>query len=341
MEQKRPQLKARVDGDYGEFVLEPLARGYGVTIGNPIRRILMSSIPGTAVTSVYIEDVLHEFSTIPGVREDVIRLILNLKELVVKFHTPGPKTLTLRAQGEGEVRASAFEVPTDAEIVNPDLVIANLAEDGKLVMEVRVEEGEGYVSADKHATKDRINSIPVDAMFSPVRRVAYHVENTRVGQQTDLDRLILRVWTDGSAGPQEALDKAVEILRDELSVFGNVETMPALENSYAAAAPAAVYDPATATLPASVYDSPRQPDLGSLSINPQPFPTDQDTPRVTLEGLGLTTRVLHSLKEEGIDSVDALCALSDRDLKKVPGIGERSLDEIKQQLAQFGLALRD
>ncbi|WP_414657225.1 DNA-directed RNA polymerase subunit alpha [Deinococcus sp. VB343] len=340
MDQKRPQLKARVDGDYGEFVLEPLARGYGVTIGNPIRRILMSSIPGTAVTSVYIEDVLHEFSTIPGVREDVIRLILNLKELVVKFHAPGPKTLTLRVQGEGEVRASAFEVPADAEIVNPDLVIANLAEDGKLVMEVRIEEGEGYVSADKHATKDRINSIPVDAMFSPVRRVAYHVENTRVGQETDLDRLILRVWTDGSVGPQEALDRAVEILRDELSVFGNVETLPAVESSYATM-PASVYDPAVTATPASVYDTPRQPDLGSLSINPQPYPSDLETPRVTLEGLGLTTRVLHSLKEEGIDSVDALCALSDRDLKKVPGIGERSLDEIKQQLAQFSLSLRD
>ncbi|WP_019588661.1 DNA-directed RNA polymerase subunit alpha [Deinococcus apachensis] len=332
MDQKRPQLKARVDGDYGEFVLEPLTRGYGVTIGNPIRRILMSSIPGTAVTSVYIEDVLHEFSTIPGVKEDVIRLILNLKELVVKFHAPGPKTLTLRAQGEGVVRASAFEVPSDAEIVNPDLVIATLAEDGKLVMEVRVEEGEGYVPADKHATKDRINSIPVDAVFSPVRRVAYHVENTRVGQQTDLDRLILRVWTDGSIGPQETLDKAVEILRDELTVFGNVETLPI-------AAPEVqqpVYTPAASI--ASGYDLPRQPEL---SINPQPYPADLDTPRVTLEGLGLTTRVLHSLKEEGIDSVDALCALSDRDLKKVPGIGERSLDEIKQQLAQFGLALRD
>ncbi|WP_034387003.1 DNA-directed RNA polymerase subunit alpha [Deinococcus sp. YIM 77859] len=328
MDQKRPQLKARVDGDYGEFVLEPLARGYGVTIGNPIRRILMSSIPGTAVTSVYIEDVLHEFSTIPGVKEDVIRIILNLKELVVKFHAPGPKTLTLRAQGEGVVRASAFEVPSDAEIVNPDLPIATLAEDGKLVMEVRVEEGEGYVPADKHSTKDRINSIPVDAVFSPVRRVAYHVENTRVGQQTDLDRLILRVWTDGSIGPQEALDKAVEILRDELTVFGNVETLPAATPDVAP-----VYVPAPGS-----YDLPRQPEL---SINPQPFPNDLDTPRVTLEGLGLTTRVLHSLKEEGIDSVDALCALSDRDLKKVPGIGERSLDEIKQQLAQFGLALRD
>ncbi|GBF08198.1 DNA-directed RNA polymerase subunit alpha [Deinococcus aerius] len=332
MDQKRPQLKARVDGDYGEFVLEPLTRGYGVTIGNPIRRILMSSIPGTAVTSVYIEDVLHEFSTIPGVKEDVIRLILNLKELVVKFHAPGPKTLTLRAQGEGVVRASAFEVPSDAEIVNPDLVIATLAEDGKLVMEVRVEEGEGYVPADKHATKDRINSIPVDAVFSPVRRVAYHVENTRVGQQTDLDRLILRVWTDGSIGPQETLDKAVEILRDELTVFGNVETLPTL----APEVQQPVYTPAASI--ASGYDLPRQPEL---SINPQPYPADLDTPRVTLEGLGLTTRVLHSLKEEGIDSVDALCALSDRDLKKVPGIGERSLDEIKQQLAQFGLALRD
>ncbi|AFD26490.1 DNA-directed RNA polymerase subunit alpha [Deinococcus gobiensis] len=339
MDQKRPQLKARVDGNYGEFVLEPLTRGYGVTIGNPVRRILMSSIPGTAVTSVYIEDVLHEFSTIPGVKEDVIGLILNLKELVVKFHAGGPKTLTLRAQGEGVVKASAFEVPSDAEIVNPDLTIATLAEDGKLVMEVRVEEGEGYVPADKHATKDRINSIPVDAVFSPVRRVAYHVENTRVGQQTDLDRLILRVWTDGSTGPQDALDKAVEILRSELTVFGNVENVPVTIDTEISQP---VYTPAMTTpVPAGagIYDlPPRQPEL---SINPQPFPTDLDTPRVTLEGLGLTTRVLHSLKEEGIDSVDALCALSDRDLKKVPGIGERSLDEIKQQLAQFGLALRD
>lgn len=333
MDQKRPQLKARVDGDYGEFVLEPLTRGYGVTIGNPIRRILMSSIPGTAVTSVYIEDVLHEFSTIPGVKEDVIQIILNLKELVVKFHATGPKTLTLRAQGEGVVKASAFEVPSDAEIVNPDLVIANLAEDGKLVMEVRIEEGEGYVPADKHATKDRINSIPVDAMFSPVRRVAYHVENTRVGQQTDLDRLILRVWTDGSTSPQDTLDKAVEILREELTVFGNVETLPAAAPEYHQP----VYTPAP-TAP-NVYDLP--PSTASLNLNPGDYPAEMDTPRVTLEGLGLTTRVLHSLKEEGIDSVDALCALSDRDLKKVPGIGERSLDEIKQQLAQFGLALRD
>lgn len=313
MELKRPQLKARVDGNYGEFILEPLTRGYGVTIGNPIRRILMSSIPGTAVTSVYIEDVLHEFSTIPGVKEDVIRIILNLKELVVKFHAPGPKTLTLRASGEGQIKASAFEVPSDAEIINPDLVIAHLAEDGKLVMEVRVEEGEGYVSADKHSIKDRINSIPVDAIYSPVKRVAYHVEDTRVGQQTDLDRLILRIWTDGSVSPQDTLEKAVEILRNELSVFGDVENLP-----------------------------PLQADARELTSSAPSAPApDSDSSQVTLDALGLTTRVLHSLKEEGIDSVDALCALSDRDLKKVPGIGERSLDEIKSQLAQFNLALKD
>ena len=320
---KRPQLKARVEGNYGEFLLEPLKSGYGVTVGNPLRRILLSSIPGTAVTSLYIEDVLHEFSTIPGVKEDVIQLILNLKELVVKFHAPGPKTLTLRAQGQGEVKAGAFEVPSDAEIVNPDLVLAHLAEDGKLVMEVRVEEGEGYVPADKHATKDRINSIPVDAVYSPIRRVAYHVENTRVGQQTDLDRLIIRVWTDGSTDPQSALDKAVDILREELTVFGHVQTIQ------------------TETVPAPAPTTYDLPQPTQLSINPQPYPADMESPKVTLEGLGLTTRVLHSLKEEGIDSVDALCALSDRDLKKVPGIGERSLDEIKAQLAQFGLSLKD
>ncbi|PYE48141.1 DNA-directed RNA polymerase subunit alpha [Deinococcus yavapaiensis] len=323
MDTKRPQLKARVDGNYGEFTLEPLKRGYGVTIGNPLRRILLSSIPGTAVTSVYIEDVLHEFSTIPGVREDVIQIILNLKELVVKFHAAGPKTLTLRAQGEGVVRARDFEVPSDAEIVNPDLVIANLAEDGKLVMEVRVEQGEGYVPADKHATKDRINSIPVDAVYTPVRRVAYHVENTRVGQQTDLDRLILRIWTDGSVDPQEALDSAVDILRDELSVFGNVEVLAPAER-----------------LPEPVVQEPAPVLNTTITTDPGYAPTSEP-PKVTLEGLGLTTRVLHSLKEEGIDSVDALCALSDRDLKKVPGIGERSLDEIKAQLSQFGLSLRD
>lgn len=322
MENRKPQLKARIEGNYGEFTLEPLARGYGVTLGNPLRRILLSSIPGTAVTSVYIEDVLHEFSTIPGVTEDVIQIILNLKEMVVKFHQSGPKTLTLRATGPKVVTAADFEVPLDAEVVNGSQYIATLGEGGKLIMEVRVEEGEGYVPADKHATKDRINSIPVDAIYTPVRRVAYHVEDTRVGQQTDLDRLIIRIWTDGSVEPKAALDRAVELMRGQLSVFSD-----------------GVEQVLSPTLPSVVVvQEAAQP--VSTNINPEPFP-DSNPPRVTLEGLGLTTRVLHSLKEEGIDSVDALLALSDRDLKKVPGIGERSLDEIKAQLAQYGLILKD
>lgn len=329
MENKRPQLKARIDGNYGEFTLEPLVRGYGVTLGNPLRRILLSSVPGTAVTSVYIEDVLHEFSTIPGVTEDVIQIILNLKELVVKFHTPGsgPKTLMLRAQGPKKVTASDFEAPTDVEFVDPSLHIATIAEGGRLVMEVRVEEGEGYVPADKHATKDRINSIPVDAVFTPVRRVAYHIEDTRVGQQTDLDRLILRVWTDGSVEPDVALNKAVDILRGQLSVFGDdPDTEDAVLLPVQSATAEAVVAPSS--FPAVVP-------------NPEFMSSEFASQRVSLEGLGLTTRVLHSLKEEGIDSVDALLALSDRDLKKVPGIGERSLDEIKAQLAQYGLILKE
>ena len=316
----KPRLVAKTEGSYGEFVLEPLQRGYGVTLGNPLRRILLSSVPGTAVTSVYIEDVLHEFSTIPGVTEDVIQIILNLKDLVVKFHAPGPKTLSLRVDGARKVTAKDLEVGPDAEIVNTDLHIATVGKGGKLVMEVRVEEGVGYVPSERHNTKDRINSIPVDAVYTPVRRVAYHVEDTRVGQQTDLDRLILRVWTDGSVQPEDALETAVGIMRDQLAVFSSVEkvAVPAKVAVAAAAPTKAVAAPTKAAAPAA----------------------EPSAPKITLEGLGLTTRVLHSLKEEGIDSVDALCALSEKDLKKVPGVGERSLDEIKKQLAMHGLELK-
>src|SRR5690606_17994957 len=214
-----PEFTAQTTDMYGEFRVEPLMRGYGVTLGNPLRRILLSSIPGTAVTSVYIEDVLHEFSTIDGVKEDVMQIILNLKDLVVKMHDDDPVTLTLRAESAGEVTAASFDVPSNAEVVNPELHIATLAKGGKLVMEVRVERGVGYVPAEIHGTKDRINSIPVDALFTPVRRVAYRVEDTRVGQKTDLDRLTLRVWTDGSVDPRSALDQAVDTLRTQLMVF--------------------------------------------------------------------------------------------------------------------------
>ncbi len=309
-----PEFRANVTDKYGEFIVEPLPRGYGVTLGNPLRRILLSSITGTAVTSVYIEDVLHEFSTIDGVKEDVMQIILNLKELVVKLHDSEPVTLTLRAEKAGEVSAGDFEVPANAEVVNPELHIATLAEGGKLVMEVRVEPGVGYVPAEVHATKDRINSIPVDAVFTPVRRVAYRVEDTRVGQKTDLDRLVLRVWTDGSTGPREALDNAVEIMRSQLVVF-STETMPE------AAVP-------VVTLPNVVQQE-------------VPAASGPESVQMNLDALELSSRVLHSLQEEGIDSVNALLALSERDLKKVGGVGDKSLEEIKERLEASGLKLKD
>ncbi|WP_293172856.1 DNA-directed RNA polymerase subunit alpha [Oceanithermus sp.] len=317
---KAPVLTSRVEGNYGEFVLEPLERGFGVTLGNPLRRILLSSIPGTAVTSVYIEDALHEFATLPGIKEDVVQIVLNLKELVVKFHEPGSKTLLLRAEGPGEVYARDLVVPSSAEIVNPDLYIATLGEGAKLVMEVRVDEGVGYVAAEKHGIKDRINSIPVDALFSPIKRVAFHVEDTRLGQRTDLDKLILRVWTDGSVTPDAALAQAVEILRGQLGYFDQLAPQ---------AEPAPAGEEAEAAVPDAV-------------LSPEPAPESAGAAAaVSLDDLGLSTRVLHNLKEEGIDSVANLTALTERELKKVPGIGERSVEEIKERLAAVGLSLKE
>jgi len=308
---KAPVFTARTQGrQYGEFVLEPLERGFGVTLGNPLRRILLSSIPGTAVTSVYIEDVLHEFSTIPGVKEDVVEIILNLKELVVRFLDPKMEstTLILKAEGPKEVRAGDFTPSADVEIMNPDLHIATLEEGGKLYMEVRVDRGVGYVPAERHGIKDRINAIPVDAIFSPVRRVAFQVEDTRLGQRTDLDKLTLRIWTDGSVTPLEALNQAVAILKEHLNYFANPE--------------------------ASVLPTPEVP-KGEKRESAE---EDLDLP---LEELGLSTRVLHSLKEEGIESVRALLALNLKDLRNIPGIGERSLEEIRQALAQKGFTLKE
>lgn len=312
--QINPELKVKAGEDYAEFVIEPLQKGFGVTLGNPLRRILLSSIPGTAVTSVYIEDVLHEFSTIDGVKEDVMQIILNLKNLVVKLHQEEAVTLTLRAEEAGDITAAAFDVPATAEIVNPDLHIATLAAGGSLVMEVRVEAGIGHIPAEVHGIKDRINSIPVDAVYSPVDRVAFRVENTRVGQRTDLDRLILRVWTDGSVAPQDAVSTAVDILKGQLNVFGGEA--------------------------ASDIDTP------DVNVVPVPASTQEEEPKpvaetMPLEHLELTNRVLHALQEEGIESVAALLELSERELKKVAGIGEKAFAEIIERLDERGLKLKE
>jgi len=297
---------------YGEFIVEPLTRGFGQTLGTPLRRILLSSIPGTAVTSVYIEDVLHEFSTIDGIKEDVMQIILNLKDLVVKLHDNEPATLTLRSEGEGNVTAKDFDNVPNVEIVNPDLHIATLTPKGKLVMEVRVEPGIGYVPAEVHNTKDRINSIPVSAIYTPVKRVAYRVEDTRVGQKTDLDRLVLEVWTDGSINPREALNSAVKIMRDQLSVFG------------------------TEALGEEQADD--SDEIGTEVS--QEFDAGPAV-NISLDNLNLSSRVLHSLQEEGIDSVNALLALSRNDLKKVGGVGEKSLREIEETLGAHGFKLKE
>ena len=315
-----PQFNANVEDNYGEFVVEPLPRGFGQTLGSPLRRILLSAVPGTAVTSVYIEDVLHEFSTIDGVKEDVMQIILNLKELVVKLHDDEPVTLTLRVEKEGNVTGKDFELPPNADFMNKDLHIATLAKGGKLVMEVRVEPGMGYVPAEVHNTKDRINSIPVDAIYTPVRRVAYRVEDTRVGQETDLDRLVLRVWTDGSVNPSEALGVAVDTLRNQLAVFGGHVEMPV------EAAPSMLGGSSAILSPSSSAEA---------------APSEPEQAQISLDTLDLSSRVLHSLQEEGIDSVNSLLALSERDLKKVGGIGEKSLDEIMDSLKAAGYKLKE
>jgi len=323
-----------LEGNYGEFVVEPLPRGYGVTLGNPLRRILLSSIPGTAVTSVYIEDVLHEFSIIEGIKEDVMQIILNLKELVVRLPDTEPATLTLRVEREGVVTAADLEAPLGVEIANPDLHIATLNKGAKLVMEVRVEIGEGYIPAEVHSTKDRINSIPVDAVYTPVRRVAYRVEDTRVGQETDLDKLVFRIWTDGSVDPRGALDKAVDIMRSQLFVFNS--DMP--EEPAATMSSSSMIGAVSGSIPAAVIQD--TPPAAAVEEVKEEAPKEP-TVKMSLDALELSSRVLHSLQEEGVDSVDALLALSEKDLKKVGGVGDKSLDEIRTRLAAHGLKFKD
>ena len=240
-----------------------------------------------------------------------MEIILNLKELVVRFLNPSLQTVTLllKAEGPKEVKARDFLPVADVEIMNPDLHIATLEEGGRLNMEVRVDRGVGYVPAEKHGIKDRINAIPVDAVFSPVRRVAFQVEDTRLGQRTDLDKLTLRIWTDGSVTPLEALNQAVEILREPLTYFSSPQA-------------AAVAAPEEAK-------------------EPEAPPEQEEELDLPLEELGLSTRVLHSLKEEGIESVRALLALNLKDLKNIPGIGERSLEEIKEALEKKGFTLKE
>ncbi len=301
----KPKIEyAELSDTYGKFVVEPLERGFGVTLGNALRRVLLSSIPGAAVTSVKIENVLHEFSTVPGVVEDVTQLILNLKELSFKLHSDKPKLLRLDVKGKRDVTAGDLQPDAEVEILNPDLHLATL--DGKtthLVMELVVERGKGYVPAERHRKSEHvIGVIPVDSVFSPIQKVNYGVEDTRVGHATDYDRLILEVWTDGSIRPEEALQESARLLIDYFRLF--VGTAVGAE--------------------VAVPQADESTKLASMPI----------------EELDLSVRPYNCLKRAGINTLGDLLQRTEDEVVNVKNFGRKSLDEVKEKLAALGLELR-
>ncbi|MHB8841929.1 MAG: DNA-directed RNA polymerase subunit alpha [Candidatus Aquicultor sp.] len=289
-----------------QFKVEPLERGFGYTLGNSLRRVLLSSLPGAAVTSVKIERVAHEFDTIPGVKEDVMDIILNLKDLVLRLHGDEPATMRINVKGPKEVTAADIEYPADVEIINPELHLATLNADGKLEMEMTVEEGRGYVSADRNKrASDTIGVIPVDSIFSPIRTVTYAVENARVGQRTDFDRLVLDVTTNGSITPFEAVSIGAKIVNDHMGLF--------MEQASE-----------FATTPVFVSDA---NDRGKALDSP-------------IEDLELSVRSYNCLKREGVNTVQQLVEQSEGDLMKIRNFGAKSIEEVKDKLQQLGLSLK-
>jgi len=295
------------DNTYGKFVVEPLERGYGITLGNSLRRILLSSLPGGAVTSVKIDGVLHEFSTIPGVYEDVTDIILNLKGLCIKMYTDEDRVLRIEAEGPGEVKAGDILTDADVEILNPDLKIATISE-GRLYMEIAVSKLRGYVPAEKNKKDDHvIGVIPVDSAFTPVRRVNYMIEDTRVGQITDYDKLTLEVWTNGSIRPDEATSLAAKILSEYLRQFiGLTETINDVE----------------------------------IMVEKEEEEKDKIL-EMTIEELDLSVRSYNCLKRAGINTVEELTQRTEEDMIKVRNLGKKSLEEVIQKLNELGLSLKE
>ena len=301
------RVESREDEFYGRFVVEPLERGFGHTLGNALRRSLLSSLPGAAVTSVQIEGVQHEFSTIPGVKEDVTEMILNLKELSVRLLADVTKQVEIIAEGPGVVTAADIRVDSEVEVVNPDLHIATLSEGTKLHMTLTIEHGFGYVSAErsKPAELPVIGMIPIDAIFTPLRKVNYLVEDTRVGQITDYDKLVLEVWTNGSVTPEEAIGMASKILVNQLGIFTHLTDAPL-------------------AMPEEEAES----ELGSK------------TAEMTIDELDLSVRAFNCLKRAGINTVSELVQKTQEDMMKVRNLGRKSLEEVEHKLGLLGLALR-
>ncbi len=307
---QKPQIECvelNEETGYGRFVVEPLERGFGITLANSLRRILLSSLPGAAVTSVRVQGVLHEFSTVPGVREDVTDIVLNLKALALRMHGEGPKNLRIEAREEGPVLAGDAIQDPELEVLNPEQVIATLDKGAELVMDVTIERNRGYVTAERNKRPDQpIGVIAMDAMFSPITRVNYAIEDTRVGQVTDYDKLTMEIWTNGGIRPDTALVESSRILEDHLSLFTGL--------SVDAQRPQAA----------------------------QEAPTDKrDRLReMPIEELELSVRSFNCLKRAGINTVAELVSRTDEEMMKVRNLGKKSLEEVKAKLEQFSLSLQ-
>jgi DNA-directed RNA polymerase subunit alpha len=291
---------------FGKFACEPLERGFGITIGNALRRIMLSSLQGAAVTSVKIDAVLHEFSTIPGVREDVTDIILNLKEVRLKLHGEEPRTIEVDKAGAGAVTAGDFNCPPEVEILNPEQHIATLSKDGRLCMEMQVKSGKGYVPAERNVEEDAaIGVIPMDAIFSPIRRVNYVVSQARVGQITDYDKLTMEIWTDGSVMPEDALAFAAKILKEQMTIFINFDEEPEVE--------------------------PKEEEEEEPKLNDNLFRS--------VDELELSVRSANCLKNANIRLIGELVQKTEAEMLKTKNFGRKSLNEIKEILTEMGLSL--
>ena len=303
--QANKQVQASADTRNATLVAEPLERGFGTTLGNSLRRVLLSSLQGAAVTSLQIDGVLHEFSSVPGVREDVTDIVLNIKSLALRMHSEGPRKMRLMAEGPGEVKAKAIQTGSEIEIMNPDLVICTLDNGARLNMELTVETGKGYVPAVQNRKEDSpIGLIPIDALYSPVRKVSYKIDNSRVGQVTDYDKLSLTVETNGALSPEDAVAIAARIVQDQLQLFINFEEPKA-------------------HIGEAVKDE---------------FPFNKNLLR-RVDELELSVRSANCLKNDNIIYIGDLVQKSEAEMLRTPNFGRKSLNEIKEVLAQMGLTL--
>ena len=311
IEIEKPKIETEIlseDGTHGKFVVEPLERGFGTTLGNSLRRVLLSSLPGVAATSIKIDGVVHEFSTVPGVKEDVTEIVLNIKGLIANLHCDGPKTVEISAEGPCNVPAGSINCDSEVEILNPDMHIATLSDGAKLSMEITLDRGRGYISADRNKAKmvtNVIGELPIDSIYTPVLKVNYNVEPTRVGQSIDFDKLNLEVWTNGIISAQEAVSLAAKILTEHLNLF--VDLSDAGSNTEIMV---------------------EKDDKGKEKVL-----------EMTIEELDLSVRSFNCLKRAGINTVEDLINKSEEEMMKVRNLGRKSLEEVIWKMASLGFNL--